>query len=215
MKQTLSRRSFLKSSGIVLGASLAACCGLTTLAAQTPKTPLSESHYGDAPMSSKILVAYATRCGSTIEVAQAIAQIISQQGVVVDVLPVKQITGAAALQGYQAVIVGSAIRIGKWLPEAHDFVKTNQRALSKIPLAYFTVCMTLATDTPESRQKASEFVEPVRAILQPQAEAIFAGKFDPKHVSLIERLMCQAKGVPQGDFRNWDAIGNWAATWSN
>jgi menaquinone-dependent protoporphyrinogen oxidase len=214
MKQTLSRRSFLKSGGIVLGASLAACCGLTTLAAQAPETPLTAFHYGETPMPSKILVTYATRAGSTIEVAQAIAQTLSQHNAQVDVLPIKQVRNTA-LQGYQAVFVGSAIRTGHWLPEAKEFVSQNRSLLANIPLAYFTVCMTLRTDTPEKRQKAVGYLEPVRAILQPQAEAFFAGKYDSSRVSFVERLMCQGIGMPEGDFRNWDAIGNWAAAWSN
>jgi menaquinone-dependent protoporphyrinogen oxidase len=212
MKQTLTRRSFLKSSGIVLGAGLATCCGLTTLAAQSPEIPLTESHYGDPQMSSKILVAYATRCGSTAEIAQAIAKTISQNEASVDVLPVKNIPDADALRKYQAVVVGSAIRMGKWLPEASDFVEKYQDVLSKIPLAYFTACLTLTTDTPETRQRAAAFLEPVHAIIQPQAEAFFAGKFDPGRLSLVMRLMSQVKGMPEGDFRNWETIESWAAT---
>lgn len=212
MKQTLSRRSFMKTSGIVLGASLATCCGLTTLAAQSPATPLTESRYGDVLMSSKILVAYATRCGSTIEIAQSIAQTIGQGGANVDVLPVKNITDAQALRPYQAVVIGSAIRMGKWLPEARDFVKQYRDVLAKIPVAYFTACLTLEQDTPETRQRAAGYVEPVRAVLMPQAEAFFAGKFDPGRLSLINRLMCQMKAMPVGDFRDWNGIEGWAAT---
>ncbi|MFZ6028733.1 MAG: flavodoxin domain-containing protein [Chloroflexota bacterium] len=211
MTQLLSRRSFLKTSGIVLGAGAAACCGLTTLAVQSPETVLTESHYGAASTSSKVLVAYATRCGSTIEIAQAIAQTIGRAAAGVDVLPVKNVTGIHALQPYRAVIVGSAIRRGNWLAEASDFVARYREVLAKMPVAYFTACMTLRDDTPESRQQVAAYVGPVRAVLEPQAEAFFAGKFDPNRVSVVERLMLQMVGTPAGDFRNWQAVGNWAA----
>ena len=214
MKQASSRRSFLKSGGIVLGAGLATCCGLTTLATQAPDTHLTEARYGDTNMSSKILITYATRSGSTIEVAERIATILSRAGAGVDVLPIKNIAGSDGLHMYRAIIVGSAIRRGKWLPEASDFVKQYQNVLAKIPLAYFTVCMTLEPDTPENRQRAEAFLDPVHAMVKPQAEAFFAGKYDPDRVSLADRLMLQMVGTPEGDFRDWAAIENWAATLS-
>jgi menaquinone-dependent protoporphyrinogen oxidase len=214
MKQTSSRRSFLKTGGIVLGAGVATCCGLTTLAVQAPTIPLTETHYGDTNKPSKILIVYATRCGSTIGVAERIAKTMSQTGASVDVLPVKNIADANVLQMYQAVIVGSAIRRGSWLPEASNFVKQYQDVLVKTSLAYFSVCMTLEPDTPENRQQAGAYLDPVRAILKPQAEVFFAGKYDPDQVSFVDRLMLQTKGTPVGDFRNWSAIEDWAATLS-
>lgn len=212
MNKSLSRRSFLKTGGVVLGAGLATCCGLTALAGRAPEPSLSlaEWHYGDVQMSSKVLLTYASRCGSTMDVAQSIAQTISQSGPSVDVLPVKNITSADVLQTYQAVVIGSAIRRGMWLPEASNFVKQNQDVLTKLPLAYFTVCMTLSSDTPENRQRAAAFLDPVHTVLKPQAEAFFAGKYDPTRVSPIDRLMCQMFGTTEGDFRDWRMIEDWS-----
>lgn len=214
IKQAPSRRSFLKSGGIALGAGLATCVGATALAVQAPTVSLPEAHYGDTNMSSNILIAYATRCGSTLGVAERIAKNMSQGGTRVDVLPIKNIAGADILRPYQAVGIGSAIRRGKWLPEASDFVKQYRDVLAKTTLAYFTVCMTLASDTTENRQRAEGFLDPVRAILNPQAEAFFAGKYDPEQVSFADRLMLQAFGTPAGDFRDWSAIEDWAGTLS-
>src|SRR5512147_3066162 len=143
--RTLSRRDFLKVTGITLGASVAACSGLTALATYSPAITLSESAYGDQNMSKKILVTYATKCGSTGEVASAIGKAIAQNGARVDVLPLKKV---ANLSDYQAVFVGSAIRVAKWLPEAVDFVSENRAILQRVPTAYFTVCMTMVEDTP-------------------------------------------------------------------
>ena len=112
MKQTPSRRSFLKSGGIALGAGLATCCGLTTLAVQAPDIPLTEVQYGDAKMSSKILIAYATRCGSTIEVAERIAQIISQSGASVDVLPAKSHPETRSVRGTNTCRIAVAEPLG-------------------------------------------------------------------------------------------------------
>ena len=90
-------------------------------------------------MAGKILVAYATRAGSTTEAAQAIAEALRalySWGDTVDVLPVKAVND---LSPYRAVIAGSAIRMGHWLPEAVDFVTKNQAELAKVPVAFFLV----------------------------------------------------------------------------
>ncbi len=77
-------------------------------------------------MTGKVLVAYASRAGSTAEVAQAVAEVLRARsgGDTVDVLPVK--IGQRPQPCYRAVIAGSAIRMGKWLPEAVEFVAKNQ-----------------------------------------------------------------------------------------
>jgi menaquinone-dependent protoporphyrinogen IX oxidase len=85
---------------------------------------------------NKILVTYATRAGSTYEVAARVAEVLHTQGAAVDVKPV---TAMHELQGYDAIVVGSAIRMGCWLPEAVEFVKTNRETLSRIPTAYFLI----------------------------------------------------------------------------
>ena len=142
-------------------------------------------------MAGKILVAYATRAGSTAEVAQAIAEVLRARSGddTVDVLPVKEVND---LSPYRAVIAGSAIRMGRWLPEAVDFVAKNQAELAKVPVAFFLVSGYLKDDTPEMRTRVSAFLDPVRKILQPGKEGLFAGK------------------TGKGDWRNWDQIRAWA-----
>jgi menaquinone-dependent protoporphyrinogen oxidase len=205
--KTLSRRDFLKITGITLGTGVVACSGLTALAAYSPAVTLPESTYGDQNMSKKILIAYASKCGSTGEVANAIGKTLAQTGARVDVLPLKKVTN---LSGYRVVFIGSAIRMGKWLPEAVNFVSENIVSLQRLPTAYFTVCATLIKDTSANRAKAAGFLEPVRAVFTPAAEGYFAGKVDPDSLSFIENMALKAKGVPQGDFRDWNKITNWA-----
>jgi menaquinone-dependent protoporphyrinogen oxidase len=205
--RTLSRRDFLKVTGITLGTSVVACSGLAALATHSPAITLLESTFGDQDMSKKILVTYASKCGSTGEVAIAIGKTLAQTGARVDVLPLRKVTNLSA---YEAVFVGSAIRMAKWLPEATDFISENHAILQSVPVAYFTVCATMIEDTPARLAKAAGFIEPVRTVLTPAAEGYFAGKVDPNSLSFIEDTALKAKGVPQGDFRDWDKITNWA-----
>jgi menaquinone-dependent protoporphyrinogen oxidase len=97
----------------------------------TPSVTLTESTYGEQNISKRILVTYASKCGSTGEVADAIGKTLTQTGARVEVLPLKKVTD---LSGYQAVFVGSAIRVAKWLPEAVDFVgEINMQLYSTSP----------------------------------------------------------------------------------
>jgi menaquinone-dependent protoporphyrinogen oxidase len=94
----------------------------------------------------KILVAYATNSGTTADVAKTIGEEIGKGGVQVDVLPLETIT---SLDGYNAVALGAPMIMG-WHRGATAFLKKNQAALSKVPVALFITCMSL-TQTGETQ----------------------------------------------------------------
>jgi menaquinone-dependent protoporphyrinogen oxidase len=154
-----------------------------------------------------ILVAYATRAGSTYEIAERVAEVLRTQGAAVEVKPVSAVH---ELQSYSAVVVGSAIRMGHWLPEAVGFVRTNREALSRIPSAYFVVSGLLRDDTPEMRREVLTFLDPVRALLEPVRIGLFAGKLDYSTIDGFDRSIAEGVSSAQGDWRDWQAIDEWA-----
>ena len=164
-------------------------------------------------MNDKILVTYASRAGSTAEVAKAIGKTLSESGAQVDVLAMQDVQDLAP---YRAVVAGSAIRKSKWLPEAAEFIQTHHAALSQKPFAMFTVCITLAmSNTDQYRSAVSSWVAPVRAQVKPVSEAFFAGMLDFSKLPLNwDTLMLRATvalGIfPKGDRRDWNAIRAWA-----
>jgi menaquinone-dependent protoporphyrinogen oxidase len=112
------------------------------------------------------------------------------------------------------VIIGSAIRQGKWLPEAVGFVKKNQNALGSKPCAYFVVCMTMKDDTPENRKKTLEYLDPVvkeNPAVRPVAIGLFPGAVNYDKMSFPMKTVLKMKGTPEGDFRNWAAVKKWSA----
>jgi menaquinone-dependent protoporphyrinogen oxidase len=160
-------------------------------------------------MTHKILVTYASRLGSTGEVAHVIAQTLAESRAEVDIYPVQRVQDPGL---YDAVILGSAIRFGKWLPDAMEFVSANREFLNSIPTAFFTVCMTMSQDTEENRRKASNYLNPVRALVTPVDEAWFAGKLDYSQLTFLQRVVEKIQGLPAGDFRDWKEIRAWANT---
>jgi menaquinone-dependent protoporphyrinogen oxidase len=164
-------------------------------------------------MSNKILVTYATCTGSTVGVAEAIGKTLSKGGAQVDVLPMKEVKD---LTSYRAVVAGSAVQSKQWLPEAIQFIKTNRAELSRKPFAAFLVCMTLAMKNGETyRPFVADFLSPVRTMVKPVSEGLFAGALDISKVpSFSERIKFRLSvlfGVwTEGDHRDWDAIRAWA-----
>jgi menaquinone-dependent protoporphyrinogen oxidase len=165
-------------------------------------------------MSNKILVTYASRTGSTIGVAEAIGKTLAEGGAQVDVLPMQEVR---ELSPYSAVVAGSAIQSKQWLPEAMQFIQAHRGELASKPFAAFLVCMTLAMRNGESyRPFVSGFLAPVRALVKPVSEGLFAGTLDIRKVpSFGDRLKFRLSvlfGVwSEGDHRDWSAIQEWAS----
>ncbi|MGE5248780.1 MAG: flavodoxin domain-containing protein [Bacteroidota bacterium] len=165
-------------------------------------------------MPDKILVTYASRLGSTGGVAEEIGKTLAGSGVQVDVLPMQDVKD---LGPYRAVVAGSAVRDRQWLPEAVQFMGAHRRELAQKPCAIFLVCMTLAMPNGEKfRPGVSEWLQPVRALVRPLSEGLFAGALDISRIeSWSDRLkfrLSVAMGVwKEGDHRDWKAIRAWAA----
>jgi menaquinone-dependent protoporphyrinogen oxidase len=158
-------------------------------------------------MSDKILIAYATGAGSTGDVAEAIGQELRGAGAEVDVRLAKDVSDVSP---YKAVIVGSAIRAGNWLPEATKFVEKNRDALSQMPVAYFVVCLTMQDDTEENRRTVEAYLDAVCELVEPVDKGLFAGALDLSKLGLPLRLAMKAAKASEGDFRDWEAIRAWA-----
>jgi menaquinone-dependent protoporphyrinogen oxidase len=152
-------------------------------------------------MTARILVGYATKHGSTIEVAEAIATSLRHGGYEVDV-------GAAAdmrtIDGYSGVVLGGALYMGHWHKEAVRFLKQHRHALEEIQLAVFAMGpKTLAeADVAASRKQLDDALETVPE-LTPALVAIFGGVVDPS------KLRFPFKRMEASDARDWDAIAAW------
>jgi menaquinone-dependent protoporphyrinogen oxidase len=164
-------------------------------------------------MNKKILVTYASRAGSTAEIAQAIGKTLSQGGTQVEILPMEDVKDPSV---YRAVVAGSPIRGSKWLPEAMQFIKTYQAVLSQKPFATFTVCITLAMSNSDPyRQAVAAWIQPVRSQVKPVSEGLFAGILDfsklPFNWDTVKLRAVVALGIfPKDDRRDWKAIHDWA-----
>jgi menaquinone-dependent protoporphyrinogen oxidase len=112
--------------------------------------------------------------------------------------------------GYDAVVIGAPVYMGKVEKDVSGFVAKHRDRLSRMPVAAFAV--GIAPVAPQ--------VEPIDAVLkdlnkslspvQPAAATVFVGRLDPDKMSFIERKMTGLMKVKTGDFRDWQAIAAWA-----
>jgi menaquinone-dependent protoporphyrinogen oxidase len=210
---SITRRGFLLATGAAVGVALVAgACNTIPGQPMEPIQWVDQSYGEEKNMGEKVLVAYASRTGSTAGVADAIARTLAAKGSQVDVKPMMDVTD---LGQYRAVVAGSAIRGQKWLPEAMDFLEANKLELVHKPVADFMVCITLAMKNGESyREGVKDWMAPVRRTVKPFSEGYFAGALDLSKLSGMDKVkmgLAASLGVfPKGDHRDWKAIETWA-----
>lgn len=157
-------------------------------------------------MNQRILIAYATRAGSTAEIAAAIGESLAARGYSVDVKSIKEKPNPAP---YAAVVLGSAIRMGGWLPEAAAYIKAHQATLAALPVSLFTVHMLNTGADEASRAARQEYLKAVRPLL-PAAQAVyFEGLMDYSRLSFLDRTIAKLVKSVETDHRDWAAIRAW------
>lgn len=150
-----------------------------------------------------ILIAYATRGGTTQGLAEAIARVMREKGALFEVRPVEQIRDLSA---YRAVVLGSGVRDEKWLPEAIHFVSDHQQTLAKLPLVYFLVYSQLLQEFPQRIEEVLGHLSEVRRTAEPIEVAIFSR--DQR--SVPPQMLVNARAIPQGKWSGWEPISSWA-----
>jgi len=152
-----------------------------------------------------VLIAVASRHGSTGEIAAAIAEELRQAGYNVDV---RSVDDEIPMALYGAVIIGSGVYMGHWLAEARHFVDREREQLRVMPVWLFS-------SGPLGEEEAQPKSEPVHMkelmeATRARGHRMFAGKLDKHEQGLAARLVIKMVKAPEGDFRDWEAIQDWA-----
>jgi menaquinone-dependent protoporphyrinogen oxidase len=153
----------------------------------------------------KVLVAVASRHGSTEGIALAIAGRLSELGHEAQARVVQDIKD---LGEAEALVLGSAVYAGSWMKEAVEFAERNAQSIAHVPVWLFSSgpLGTEVTDEEEQPRQLAELTE----MLKPRGHRIFFGALDKTKLGFGERMMVKAVKAPDGDFRDWDAIRGWA-----
>ena len=153
----------------------------------------------------KVLIVYASRHGSTKEIAEAIGGVLELRG-----LDAKVVDAAMAfgILSYDAIIVGSAVFSGKWMQSARSFVEIYKNELAQRPLWLFSSGPIGEPLKPADDEAVH--IQDIAAAVGAREHQLFAGKLDKGTLGFGERALATAVRAQEGDFRNWDTITAWA-----
>jgi menaquinone-dependent protoporphyrinogen oxidase len=153
-------------------------------------------------MAPSILITYATKHGSTRQVAEAIARTLDEEGLNVEVEPASDVRD---LSPYGAVVLGSALYMGRPHADARRFLRRHHKALAGLPVAVFAMGpRTTGDDDIEGARKQLDNALAKTADVTPISTAIFGGVVDPA------KLHFPFSQVEASDARDWSAIEAWA-----
>jgi menaquinone-dependent protoporphyrinogen oxidase len=153
----------------------------------------------------KVLVCAATKYGATGEIANAVADVLAENGLEVTVIPPEQ---AGAIEQFDAVVLGSAVYMGQWMKPARELVDRSAAVLAARPVWLFSSGPVGEPAKPaENPVDVSKILQSTKA----RDHRVFTGRLVRKHLSFPDRAMASAIRAAEGDFRNWAEIRAWAA----
>jgi menaquinone-dependent protoporphyrinogen oxidase len=156
-------------------------------------------------MTMNVLVAYASKHGSTGEIAEAVASALRDSGLSADCV---EAGSEGALDGYDAVVLGSAVYMKRWRGEARHFLRKHRKELAELPFWVFS-----SGPVGEPTQEADAWAEPAHTIekakeLGVRDHAVFGGKVPDE--GFMGRKMAEDTPAEYQDRRDWDEIRAWA-----
>lgn len=152
----------------------------------------------------KILVVWASRHGSTRDIANAIYEEMRSEGVDVDIV---NAADAKDISEYGGVVLGSSVHMTQWEESMRTFMKEHQAELFEKHLWTFSARLS---SVPTGLVKDPARVGATQIGVQPRMNKQFSGCLDPSKLTLRERTIARLGGAVEGDFRDWDDIRGWA-----
>ena len=164
----------------------------------------------DPARGVRVLVSAASMHGSTSDIAQVIAEVLTEQGLTVTVLEPEEVR---SLEDYGAVVIGSAVYMSHWLDPAKDLVNRCLDQLGTRPVWLFS---SGPVGNPVSKLALAMAKDPVetpglRLATHARDHRMFAGKLDRKVLSHAQRASLLIFHGLEGDFRDWAEIRQWAS----
>ena len=161
-------------------------------------------------MPATILVTWATRYGSTEEVAHAIADDLLKQGLAVNAQPISEVT---SLERYDAVVIGCALYMSRMHKDARRFLKSHRDQLLRRPVGVF-VLGPIHADPKEFAEAEKQMKKELAKFpwFSPVAQQVIGGRFDPHKLGFPFSVLPPLRNLPASDARDWPSIHAWAGT---
>lgn len=152
----------------------------------------------------KVMIVVSSKHGTTTEVGRAIEEELGDQGFDVLLVAPGDVT---SLEGVDAVVLGSAVYMSQWLEPARNFISYHSPTLRRVPLWAFSVGLS---GVPMGHVQDPRRMGPALIALNPIDHQTFRGRLDFGQLSLRERSVARLGNAPEGDYREWNKIREWA-----
>jgi menaquinone-dependent protoporphyrinogen oxidase len=152
----------------------------------------------------KVLMTVASKHGATGEIGAVVADALREAGIEVDDIAPEAV---ATVDGYDAVVAGSAIYAGRWLDSARKFADRHADPLASLPVWLFT--SGPIGDPPLPAEEPPE-TDAIARRLGARGRRSFAGRLDRSSLGMLERTVTRVLHAPDGDFRDWESVRGWA-----
>lgn len=155
-----------------------------------------------------ILVAYATRYGSTHEAAEAVAAVLNAHGMTAETQTLRDV---ADLAGRSGVVVGAPLFMGAWHKDAHEFLRRHADALATMPVAVFALGPTADPHDPDEWAASQAQLDKALSrhpSLDPVAVGLFGGRYEPTRVPVP--MTVGGREAPASDIRDGATVVAWA-----
>ena len=160
-------------------------------------------------MPGEVLIAYATKYGSTAEVAAAIAKTFEEEGVAVELLDVRSVRD---LGDFRAVVLGVPLYNARMLRVGRRFLARHLRALAEMPVEVFALG-PLGDEEKDVIVPQKQLDRSLRRWpeIRPLSTALFGGVIDQSKLRFPDKHAPPLKQFfPTTDVRDWQAIESWA-----
>jgi len=152
----------------------------------------------------RVLVSAESRHGATAGIAERVGEVLRDRGIEVTVIEPGKVD---TIEGYDAVVLGSAVYLGQWLPDA---IGLADRIGELRPSPQIWVFSSGPVGIPPKPEEDPVEITRILETLSPIEHRVFAGKIDKSMLSFAERAMMIAVRASEGDFRDWTSIDSWA-----
>lgn len=154
-----------------------------------------------------VLVAYASKRGSTAEIAETIAATLRREGLGVCL---ERAEDVQSLEPYDAVVLGSAVYMKRWRGDARHFLKRQRKALRQVPFWVFS-----SGPVGDPANDNAEWAEPPKIAakveeLGGREHVVFGGCLPAEPQSLMEKAIVEGTPREHRDRRDWAEIRDWA-----
>lgn len=153
----------------------------------------------------KVLVSAASKHGSTAEIAAAIGAALSSEGLEVDVVRPEDVASVAP---YDGIVLGSGVYAGRWLEPMRKLIARESVELAFKPVWLFS--SGPLGDPPKPEEEPADLTG-LRELASPIETAVFPGRLDRHQLGFAEKAIVSVVHAPDGDFRPWPAVSDWAA----